>query len=107
MTSLTHDEIQELLGAYCLDAVDPDEVEAIEAHLPDCPRCRAEVAELREVAALLANNDTDAPDGLWDRIAEVIDDTAQPMRLDVGRRRSRDRAGIVLEHQASGVQLIV
>jgi hypothetical protein len=96
MTELTHDEIEELLGAYCLDAVEPDEREAIEAHLPDCPRCRAEVAELREVAALLANNTADAPDGLWDRIADAIDGTAPPMRLDVGRRRRRGWAPIVL-----------
>jgi Anti-sigma-K factor rskA, C-terminal/Putative zinc-finger len=100
MIRLTHDEIEELLGAYCLDAVDPDEREAIEAHLPECPRCRAEVAELREVAALLANNNADAPDGLWDRIAEVIDDTAPPMRLDVARRRRRDWAPIVLSAAA-------
>ena len=96
MIELTHEEIEELLGAYCLDAVEPDEREAIEAHLPDCPRCRAEVAELREVAALLANNTADAPDGLWDRIADAIDGTAPPMRLDVGRRRRRNWAPIVL-----------
>jgi hypothetical protein len=100
MTRLTHEQIEELLGAYCLDAVDPDEREAIEAHLPDCPRCRAEVAEFREVAALLANNDDDAPDGVWDRIAEVIDDTPPPMRLDVARRRRRDWAPIVLSAAA-------
>jgi len=100
MIRLTHDEIEELLGAYCLDAVEPDEREAIEAHLPDCPRCRAEVAELREVSALLANNDADAPEGLWDRIAEAIDDTAPPMRLDVAGRRRRDWAPILLSAAA-------
>jgi len=100
MIQLTHEQIEELLGAYCLDAVDDDERDAIEAHLPDCPRCRAEVAELREVAALLANNNTEAPDGLWDRIAESIDDTPPPMRLDVRRRQRRDWAPIVLSAAA-------
>jgi hypothetical protein len=100
MTQLTHEQVEELLGAYCLDAVDPDEREAIEAHLPDCPRCRAEVAELREVAALLANNESEAPDGLWDRIAEAIEDTPPPMRLDVGRSRSRRWAPILLSAAA-------
>jgi len=100
MTRLTHEQIEGLLGVYCLDAVDPDEREAIEAHLPDCPRCRAEVAEFREVAARLANNDDDAPEGVWDRIAEVIDDTAPPMRLDVGRRRRREWAPIILSAAA-------
>jgi anti-sigma factor RsiW len=100
MTQLTHEQIEELLGAYCLDAVDADERDAIEAHLPECPRCRAEVAELREVAALLANNNTEAPEGLWDRIAEAIDDTPPPMRLDVRRRRRRDWVPILLSAAA-------
>jgi anti-sigma factor RsiW len=100
MTQLTHEQIEELLGAYCLDAVDADERDAIEAHLPECPRCRAEVAELRGVAALLANNNTEAPEGLWDRIAEAIDDTPPPMRLDVRRRRRRDWVPILLSAAA-------
>ncbi len=100
MTQLTHEQIEELLGAYCLDAVDADERDAIEAHLPECPRCRAEVAELREVAALLANNNTEAPEGLWDRIAEAIDDTPPPMRLDVRRRPRRDWVPILLSAAA-------
>ena len=41
---LTHDEAAELLGAYALDAVEADERDAIEHHLNECPRCRAEVA---------------------------------------------------------------
>ncbi len=70
MSPLTHEEIQELLGAYALDAVDPDEAELIERHLEACPRCRAEVEGHREVATMLGNTGGDAPDGLWDRIAE-------------------------------------
>jgi hypothetical protein len=100
VTPLTHEQIEQLLGAYCLDAVDPDEREAVEAHLPTCPRCRAEVEELREVAALLANNDADAPEGLWDRIAESIEDTPPPMHLDVGRRRRRNWMPILLSAAA-------
>ncbi|MEA3055576.1 MAG: hypothetical protein QOD30_1008, partial [Actinomycetota bacterium] len=51
----SHDEIQELLGAYALDAVDPDERSDVEDHLRDCARCRAEVAEHRDTAAFLAH----------------------------------------------------
>jgi anti-sigma factor RsiW len=69
-----HDEVESLLGAYALDAVDPSERDAVEAHLRECPRCRAEVAEHREVAALLASSSGgDAPAGLWDRITASID----------------------------------
>jgi anti-sigma factor RsiW len=72
---MNHDEISELLGAYALDAVDPDEREEIRLHLVDCPRCAAEVAEHWEVTGLIANVGVDAPAELWDRIAARIDDT--------------------------------
>src|SRR4051812_36552435 len=74
------DEFTELLGAYALDAVDDDEREAIEAHLLSCPRCRAEVAEHREVAAFLSKG-APAPDGVWDRIAAELSPPAPPLRM--------------------------
>ena len=52
---MTHDELQSLLGAYALDAVEDDEARAVERHLQECPRCRAEVANHRETAALMAS----------------------------------------------------
>jgi hypothetical protein len=82
-TSPTHDEISELLGAYALHAVEPDEAEVIEAHLSGCPRCQAEVAEHREVAALLGNSGGDAPEGVWDRIASTLEEAPPPLRLAV------------------------
>lgn len=80
---MTHDELMELLGAHALHAVDPDEAARIEEHLETCPRCRAEVAEHREVAALLGNTGGDAPEGLWDRIASTLEPAPPPMRLAV------------------------
>lgn len=82
---MTHDDAVELLGAYALHAVDADEVALIEAHLEECPKCRAEVAEHREVATLLGNSGGDAPEGLWDRIASTLDETPPPMRLPLPR----------------------
>lgn len=84
---MTHDDAVELLGAYALDAVDDDEAAAIELHLRECPRCRAEVAEHRETAALLgASAGADAPDALWGRIAGAIEPSADvlPMPLRLG-----------------------
>ena len=83
MTSLTHEDIQELLGAYALHAVERDEAEVIEAHLDTCPRCRAEVESHREVATMLGNSGGDAPEGLWDRIAGQLEVPPPPMRLNV------------------------
>ena len=75
MGALTHQEIEALLGAYALDAVEGDEAQAVADHLLDCARCRAEVADHREVAALLAHGGTDAPPAIWDRIAASIEGT--------------------------------
>lgn len=77
MTSqFRHYAIEELLGAYALDAVDSYERIVIEEHLPTCARCRAEVQEHREVAALLAHTGATAPEGLWDRIADSLEGEA-------------------------------
>jgi hypothetical protein len=83
VTAHTHEDIQELLGAYALNAVDPDEAEVVEAHLETCPRCRAEVEGHREVATMLGNSGGAAPDGLWDRIASQLEDAPPPLRLSV------------------------
>ncbi len=78
--TMNHDEIAQLLGAFALDAVDPDEAAAIRAHLAECPRCSAEVAEHWEVTGLIANVGIDAPPELWDRIAAKIDTGAEARR---------------------------
>ncbi|WP_436792790.1 anti-sigma factor domain-containing protein [Actinospongicola halichondriae] len=76
-----HDEIAELLGAYALDAVDDDERVAVEAHLAECPRCAAEVADHREVAAMLAYSGAPAPEGVWSKIVDSLEE--QPPALDL------------------------
>lgn len=76
---LTHEETLELLGAFALDAVEPAEAEAISAHLARCPRCRDEVASLREVAAMLGNTGGEAPAGIWDAIASRIERPASAL----------------------------
>lgn len=78
---MTHAEIEELLGAYALDAVEPAEADVIEAHLHECPRCRAEVADHRETAAMLAHVGATAPAGLWDRIAGSLEEPPPGLEL--------------------------
>ena len=39
MPELTHSEIEELLGAYALDALEPEEKAQVEGHLRECIRC--------------------------------------------------------------------
>lgn len=93
-------DMDELLGAYALDAVNDEERRAVEDYLLANPRARAEVAEHREVATMLAWSGMDAPDGLWDRIAGNLQGEASapeselahvlPMR-DSRRRKSWTR----------------
>lgn len=80
---LTHTQIEELLGVYALDAVEAEEADIVELHLRDCPRCRAEVAEHREMAAALAAVGSPAPAGVWSRIAGSLEEA--PPQLDLAR----------------------
>jgi anti-sigma factor RsiW len=54
-------EIHDAAAAYALDALDPAEQDEFEQHLAGCADCRAEVAELREVAADLVLTDAAPP----------------------------------------------
>lgn len=98
-------DLDELLGAYALDAVEPHERRRVEDYLEINPRAADEVQQHREVATMLAFTGMDAPDGVWSRISEEIGrpDTAPPpgpelakvMALDEGReRRERRRRGV-------------
>jgi len=73
---MTPQEIESLLGAYALDAVDDEERREIEAYLVVDPRARAEVEMHREVATLMAFSGAAAPEGLWDRIAGSLEERA-------------------------------
>ncbi len=50
---MTCTELEELLGAYVLDAVTPEEREAAEAHLAQCPRCTQLLQEMRATVDFL------------------------------------------------------
>jgi anti-sigma-K factor RskA len=66
-------ELDELLGAYALDAVSPDEARRVQDYLAINPKAAAEVREHREVATMLAFTGMDAPEGLWSRIEQELD----------------------------------
>jgi anti-sigma factor RsiW len=94
---LSHQQIEEMLGAFAVDAVDAPESEIIELHLRTCPRCRAEVAEHREVAALLAHSGAQAPDGIWSRILAEIEPAPPALRMP----EMRQPVGLDPEHSQS------
>src|ERR687897_1238192 len=53
--------LDELLGAYALDAVDADEAVAVEAYLERAPQAAQEVARLRNAAAWIGATEALAP----------------------------------------------
>jgi anti-sigma-K factor RskA len=56
VNSAANESVHTLSGAYVVDALDDDERQAFEEHLPGCHDCQAEVASLREAAALMADD---------------------------------------------------
>lgn len=69
-------ELDDLLGAFALDALDAGERDRVEDYLRVNPRAAAEVQEHREVATMLAFTGMDAPADVWSRIAEQIESEA-------------------------------
>lgn len=51
MSAGSHEAPQ--LGAYVLETLDPDERRAVDAHLAECPECRADLAEMEAVKDVL------------------------------------------------------
>jgi len=78
-----HEAVEDLLGAYALDAVPEDERRLVEEHLAVCEACRREVMEHRETVALLSGGAA-APVGVWDRISAELE-PEPPVSLDAQR----------------------
>ncbi len=83
-------ELDELLGAYALDAVDAEERRRVEDYLEVNPRAAAEVQSHREVATMLAFTGMEAPDDLWNRIAGEIGGEAPPPGPELAKVMSID-----------------
>jgi anti-sigma-K factor RskA len=72
---VTHDEIGELLGAYALEALSPEERAEIVAHVRVCPVCAAEAIELMSVhdQLALAAIERDPPPALRTRLMNLVE----------------------------------
>jgi anti-sigma factor RsiW len=80
--------LDDLLGAYELDALDDDERAEVAAYLERSPEARREADSLGAAVAALAAASTDdvpAPTGMWDRIRDAMHDEHEgalpPLRL--------------------------
>ncbi|CAM2903787.1 anti-sigma factor domain-containing protein [Skermania piniformis] len=87
---MTSADIHTLAGAYALDAIDPDERIAFDAHLAECESCRDEVDGLWGAAAALAVIEH-PPARLRARVHALAERTAQLPPLVAPRRPARAR----------------
>lgn len=78
------EQLHDLAPAYSVDALDPQEQQAFEAHLADCPDCQDLVTELREAAVGLSEGLDLAPrPELREQVLRQVaaEAAAQPSRL--------------------------
>ena len=99
---MNEQEAEELLGAYALDALPPDEAAAVRAHLAGCAAHAAKAAELRAIARELhaASDAVAAPAALRSRVLDAIarepqaSATPTPARLSDARTRTAPESRI-------------
>lgn len=86
---MDHDELQELLPAYALDALEAGDVPPVEAHLALCAECRQDLRGFQEVAAHLARAEElrEPPSYLRRRVLERVAALAGPPGLAPRRPR--------------------
>ena len=100
--------VHELTAAYAIDALDEDERRAYEEHLSGCTRCREELAELSQTAALLAHGAPPAtpPPELRERI---LAETRRTHRATVipFRHRSRIVVGVAAAVTAAAAAIAI
>ena len=81
---MQHQDIEELLGAYALNAVEPDEAVLVDVHVARCCECRTELEQHLEVAALLPASSNFAPASVWGAIAGELGSQRSPEAPAVG-----------------------
>ena len=72
---ITHDQANDLLAVFALDAVAGIEHDQIESHLNECPRCATELRALCDVASALGNCVEPVPDRVWSVISSRLSGT--------------------------------
>ncbi|HXT38311.1 MAG TPA: anti-sigma factor [Chloroflexota bacterium] len=79
---MTPDPIEEMLGAYALDALTPEERALVDAYLPSSPASQEEVSQLSEVAGRLATSaiPRDPPPALRARLLDIVEREAAEWR---------------------------
>ncbi|MEO9175652.1 MAG: anti-sigma factor [Gaiellales bacterium] len=78
---MEHRELQDLIPAHALDALEADDALQLETHIETCEACRRELDDMRETTALLAfaTDPVEPPASLRAKILEAVAEPA-PVR---------------------------
>ena len=87
------EELRELLGAYALDALDPDERAQVDELLLTDASARAELHELEHAAAWLGHASLRPPESAWRAIAAGMADDGADVATPVAPEPPSDRRG--------------
>jgi anti-sigma-K factor RskA len=87
-----NESLHALSGAYVVDALDDDERATFEAHLPGCRDCQAEVASLREAAALMADDAAMTPPASLRSSVLAGISTIRPLPPEIDQAKSPEPA---------------
>lgn len=71
---MTDQHVDELIDLYALGALEPGEQAAVDEHLDDCPRCRAQLEEAKQLVLLFAwtPDQHDPPPALRGKVIQRI-----------------------------------
>jgi anti-sigma-K factor RskA len=89
VTERSHDELKELIAAYALGAVPPEEIRVIRAHILSCEECMAEADGYMDAAGALALavDPVELPAGFEDRVLAAVREDRRAPVPEVRRRR--------------------
>jgi anti-sigma-K factor RskA len=102
---MANTDLHDLTAGYALDALDPDERLAYEAHLQTCEQCRAELTSLAQVTgalAVAASGPAPAPE-----LRERILDEARTEATEVVDIASRRRRPVIVATAVAGIAAAV
>ena len=86
---LTPEELEALLGAYALGAVDDDERAEVEAYVAEHAAAAEELEHLQDAAVWLAVSGAPASRDLWEKISAATKPEPAPLRLPDRRQSSK------------------
>jgi anti-sigma-K factor RskA len=103
-------ELDALLGAYVLDAIEAEERALVDAYIVENPRAHTEVDDLRETVGFLGSlplTDPVAPPALWDRIRAEVEADEPRVVPELAARRGISRRAFWISSVAAAAAVVV